>query len=135
MLLTPTSTVDELLLQRTESFALVRVSQGLVHKGLLTLSPTHSDRTLQSSVSLAGLMITCFAGLDMKHTILGKHHYMLYYLFAAAAPRMLMCVDEEGKALPIPVRVGQAVDVVGQAGRPKLSPAFRHIHAGVISRG
>mmetsp|Transcript_8280 Transcript_8280/g.24366 ORF Transcript_8280/g.24366 Transcript_8280/m.24366 type:complete len:927 (+) Transcript_8280:125-2905(+) len=106
---------------------LVRVSQGLVHlgKGLLTLSPTHSDRTLQSSVSLAGLMITCFAGLDMKHTILGKHHYMLYYLFAAAAPRMLMCVDEEGKALPIPVRVGQAVDVVGQAGRPKTITGFQ----------
>lgn len=106
---------------------LVRVSQGLVHlgKGLLTLSPTHSDRTLQSSVSLAGLMITCFAGLDMKHTILGKHHYMLYYLFAAAVPRMLMCVDEEGKALPIPVRVGQAVDVVGQAGRPKTITGFQ----------
>ena len=50
---------------------------------------------------------------------------MLYYLFAAAVPRMLMCVDEEGKALLIPVRVGQAVDVVGQAGRPKTITGFQ----------
>lgn len=28
-------------------------------------------------------------------------------------------VDESGKLLPVPVRVGQAVDVVAQAGRPK----------------
>jgi 26S proteasome regulatory subunit N1 len=106
---------------------LVRVSQGLIHmgKGLLTLSPTHSDRALLSNVALAGLIITAFAGLDMKHTILGKYHYMLYFLFVAAQPRMLMTVDEEGKPLPVAVRVGQAVDVVGQAGRPKTITGFQ----------
>lgn len=106
---------------------LVRVSQGLVHmgKGLLTLSPTHSDRALLSSVALAGLMITAFAGLDMKQTILGKYHFMLYYLFVAAQPRMLMTVDEDGKPLPVSVRVGQAVDIVGQAGRPKTITGFQ----------
>ena len=106
---------------------LVRVSQGLIHmgKGLLTLSPTHSDRALLSNVALAGLIITAFAGLDMKHTILGKYHYMLYFLFVAAQPRMLMTVDEEGKPLPVSVRVGQAVDVVGQAGRPKTITGFQ----------
>ena len=88
-------------------------------KGLLTLSPAHSDKSLNSSVALAGLIIWAFTSLDMKHTILGRHHYMLYYLFVAAQPRMLMTVDEEGKPLPVSVRVGQAVDVVGQAGRPK----------------
>jgi len=31
----------------------------------------------------------------------------------------LPAVDESGKLLPVPVRVGQAVDVVAQAGRPK----------------
>ena len=106
---------------------LVRVSQCLVHmgKGLLTLSPAHSDRALVSNVALAGLIITAFAGLDMKHTILGKHHYMLYYLFVAAQPRMLMTVDEQGEPLQVSVRVGQAVDVVGQAGRPKTITGFQ----------
>ena len=106
---------------------LVRVAQGLVHmgKGLLTLSPAHSDRALVSNVALAGLIITAFAGLDMKDTILGKHHYMLYYLFVAAQPRMLMTVDEQGDPLQVSVRVGQAVDVVGQAGRPKTITGFQ----------
>jgi 26S proteasome regulatory subunit N1 len=57
--------------------------------------------------------------LDMKQTILAKYHFMLYYLFVAAQPRMLMTVDEDGKPIPCAVRVGQAVDVVGQAGKPK----------------
>lgn len=34
-------------------------------------------------------------------------------------PRMLLTVDAEGQLLSVPVRVGQAVDVVAQAGRPK----------------
>jgi 26S proteasome regulatory subunit N1 len=34
-------------------------------------------------------------------------------------PRMLLTVDEEGGLLSVPVRLGQAVDVVAQAGRPK----------------
>lgn len=34
-------------------------------------------------------------------------------------PRFLITLDEDLKALPVNVRVGQAVDVVGQAGRPK----------------
>lgn len=34
-------------------------------------------------------------------------------------PRFLITLDEEMKPLPVSVRVGQAVDVVGQAGRPR----------------
>lgn len=40
-------------------------------------------------------------------------------------PRMLMTVDENLKPLSVPVRVGQAVDVVGQAGRPKTITGFQ----------
>lgn len=117
---------------------LVRVAQGLVHlgKGLLTLSPSHSDRSLNSNVALAGIIISAFTMLDMKHTILGKHHYMLYYLFVAAQPRMLMTVDQDGKPLPVSVRVGQAVDVVGQAGRPKTITGFQtHTTPVLLSAG
>jgi 26S proteasome regulatory subunit N1 len=38
---------------------------------------------------------------------------------------MLMTLDEEGKPLPVTVRVGQAVDVVGQAGKPKTITGFQ----------
>lgn len=51
--------------------------------------------------------------------ILENHHYLLYFLVPAMHPRMLITLDEDLKPLPVSVRVGQAVDVVGQAGRPK----------------
>ena len=40
-------------------------------------------------------------------------------------PRMLLTLDEDGKLLPVPCRVGQAVDVVAQAGRPKTITGFQ----------
>lgn len=105
----------------------VRIAQGLVHmgKGLLTLNPYHSDRFLLSPTALAGLVITLHACLDLKANILGKYHYMLYFLVLAMQPRMLLTVDENLKPLSVPVRVGQAVDVVGQAGRPKTITGFQ----------
>ncbi|XP_031255304.1 26S proteasome non-ATPase regulatory subunit 2 homolog A [Pistacia vera] len=105
----------------------VRIAQGLVHlgKGLLTLNPYHSDRFLLSPTSLAGIVIMLFACLDMKAIIVGKYHYVLYFLALAMQPRMLMTVDEHLKPLSVPVRVGQAVDVVGQAGRPKTITGFQ----------
>uniref|UniRef100_A0A0D3F0N6 26S proteasome non-ATPase regulatory subunit 2 homolog n=1 Tax=Oryza barthii TaxID=65489 RepID=A0A0D3F0N6_9ORYZ len=100
----------------------VRIAQGLVHlgKGLLTLSPYHSDR-----MALGGLVTVLHACLDMKSTILGKYHYILYIIVLAMQPRMLLTVDEDLKPLSVPVRVGQAVDVVGQAGRPKTITGFQ----------
>nr|CAD1827733.1 unnamed protein product [Ananas comosus var. bracteatus] len=105
----------------------VRIAQGLVHlgKGLLTLSPYHSDRFLLSPTALAGLVIILHACLDMKSVILGKYHYLLYILVLAMQPRMMLTVDEKLKPLSVPVRVGQAVDVVGQAGRPKTITGFQ----------
>ncbi|XP_022748924.1 26S proteasome non-ATPase regulatory subunit 2 homolog A-like isoform X2 [Durio zibethinus] len=105
----------------------VRVAQGLVHlgKGLLTLNPYHSDRFLLSPTALAGLVTMLHACLDMKAIVLGKYHFVLYFLVLAMQPRMLMTVDENLKPLPVQVRVGQAVDVVGQAGRPKTITSFQ----------
>ncbi|GMJ09888.1 26S PROTEASOME REGULATORY SUBUNIT S2 1A, 26S proteasome regulatory subunit S2 1A [Hibiscus trionum] len=105
----------------------VRIAQGLVHlgKGLLTLNPYHSDRFLLSPTALAGLVTMLHACLDMKAMVLGKYHYILYFIVLAMQPRMLMTVDENLKPLSVPVRVGQAVDVVGQAGRPKTITGFQ----------
>merc|ERR1711936_1417022 len=106
---------------------MVRIAQGLVHlgKGTLTLNPFHSDRQLMSPVAVAGLMSVLVALLDVKTTILGKSHYLLYGLAAAMQPRMLVTFDEELNPLPVSVRVGQAVDVVGAAGKPKTITGFQ----------
>jgi len=106
---------------------LVRVAQGLVHlgKGLLSLHPLHSDRALPSATALAALATVAFAALDAKETLLGKHACLLYSLFPAISPRMLHTVDQAGAPLPVPVRVGEALDTVAQAGRPKTITGFQ----------
>lgn len=101
---------------------MVRVAQGLVHmgKGTLTINPFHTDRSVLSRVSAAGLLTVAVSLIDNpKAFILGSDHYLLYYLVVAMQPRFLITLDEELKPLKVNVRVGQAVDVVGQAGRPK----------------
>ncbi|KAF8379149.1 hypothetical protein HHK36_028578 [Tetracentron sinense] len=82
---------------------------------ILTLAPYHSEHFLLSPTALAGIITLLHACLDMKSIILGKYQY----------PRMLMTVDENLKPLSVPVQVGQAVDVVGQAGRPKTITGFQ----------
>ena len=100
---------------------LVRVAQGLLHmgKGLTTLSPYHSDRSLLSPRSLAGLLTLLHCGTDPVATLCGKPAFMLYYICPAVRPRMLLTVDEAGDVVPVSVRVGTAVDTVAQAGQPK----------------
>jgi hypothetical protein len=39
--------------------------------------------------------------------IVGKYHYLLYFLALAIQPRMLVTFDESLRPLPVPVRVGQ----------------------------
>ncbi|KAJ3164106.1 proteasome regulatory particle base subunit [Geranomyces variabilis] len=105
----------------------VRIAQGLVHlgKGTLTLNPFHSNRTLLSPVAVAGLMVNLVAFTDTKNLIFARGHYLLYHLIISAYPRLLMTLDEQLKPFPVTVRVGQAVDVVGQAGRPKTITGFQ----------
>ncbi len=64
---------------------MVRIAQGLVHmgKGTMTLNPYHSDNQLLSPVSLAGLLGLVVSCLDIKSTLLGKSHYLLYALTTA----------------------------------------------------
>ena len=49
---------------------------------------------------------------------------------------MLVTFDEKMRPLPVPVRVGQAVDVVGQAGKPKTITGFQtHTTPVLLSQG
>jgi len=105
----------------------VRLAQGLTHagKGLVTFSPYHPDRNVCHPVVLAGIVSLMHILLDFNTLVLGKHHFLLFVLACAIRPRMLVTVDEDLKALPVSVRVGQAVDTVGQAGRPKTITGFQ----------
>lgn len=101
---------------------MVRIAQGLLHmgKGTMSISPFHTDRTVLSRVSAAGLLTVAISLIENpKAFILGEHHYLLYHLAIAMNPRFLITLDEDLKPVQLNVRVGQAVDVVGQAGRPK----------------
>ncbi|KAI0111368.1 26S proteasome regulatory complex, non-ATPase subcomplex, Rpn1 subunit [Daldinia grandis] len=104
-----------------ETLFIVRIAQGLLHmgKGTMTLNPFHTDRQILSRVATSGLLATLVAMIDAKQFITSNSHYLLYYLITAMHPRFLVTLDEDLKPLTVNVRVGQAVDVVGQAGRPK----------------
>lgn len=103
------------------SLFMVRIAQGLLHmgKGTLSVNPFHTDRQVMSRVAAAGLLTVLVAMIDAKQFILAEHHYLLYFLITAMHPRFLVTLDENLQPLTVNVRVGQAVDVVGQAGRPK----------------
>eukprot|EP01062_Namystynia_karyoxenos_P059410 TRINITY_DN50860_c0_g1_i1.p1 TRINITY_DN50860_c0_g1~~TRINITY_DN50860_c0_g1_i1.p1 ORF type:complete len:941 (+),score=453.74 TRINITY_DN50860_c0_g1_i1:95-2917(+) len=113
---------------------LVRVAQGLVSmgKGHITCTPVLSDRSIVSPVALGGLLVVMFAMMDAKNTILGQHHYMLFYLVTAMNPRFLVTlIEEEGGGdddlaeKSVSVRVGTAVDTVAMAGNPKRITGFQ----------
>lgn len=105
----------------------VRIAQAMLHmgKGLLTLNPMHSDRMITSGPALGGVLTLIYSCLDLKSTLLDKTHYLLYYLTCAMNPRMLITVNEDLSWRPVTVRVGQAVDTVGQAGKPKTITGFQ----------
>lgn len=109
-----------------DTLFMVRIAQGLLHlgKGALTLSPFNVERTVLSNTALASLLTISVALLDPRAFILNDSttetsHELLYYLTPAVKPKMLVTIDENLQPLKVNVRVGQAVDVVGQAGKPK----------------
>merc|ERR1740139_1406503 len=105
----------------------VRIAQGLLHmgKGLLSLNPMHSDRILTCGPSLGAILILLHSCLDLKTSLLDKTHYLLYYATCAMYPRMLITVSEDMSWRPVTVRVGQAVETVGQSGKRKTITGFQ----------
>lgn len=73
------------------------------------------------------------SALDMKSTLAGNHPHLLYLLASALRPRMLMTLDSEGKLLPVPVRVGQAVDTVAQVCLRRPRPSRLHFLEGTLT--
>jgi 26S proteasome regulatory subunit N1 len=128
------SRVAGLLRQLSEFYAkeashlfVVRIAQGLnaLGKGLIGLGPFSSDRLLMNGPAVAGLLTLFHACLDLKGTLLDKMHYLLFFATTAMNPRFMSTVDEDLNPVSASVRVGQAVETVGQAGRPKTITGFQ----------
>jgi 26S proteasome regulatory subunit N1 len=117
----------------------VRLAQGLLHagKGLVTISPYHSDRSLMLQPAVCGLLTVLVCCLDLKASLLGRLHYLLFALAPALRPRMVFCVDESlSPQVGVSIRVGTSVDVVGQAGKPKTITGFQtHTSPALLSVG
>lgn len=105
----------------------IRISQGLLYmgKGMLTIDPKYSEKFLLSKVGMAGIIIFLTALYDVGQTILAKHHYFIFYLSLSMYPKFLFTLNDKLEQMKISVRVGQAVDVVGQAGKPKKITGFQ----------
>ncbi|KAG7091885.1 hypothetical protein E1B28_008286 [Marasmius oreades] len=106
---------------------MVRIAQGLLHmgKGTIGVNPFYQDRSIMHKPAVAGLLAVLTAFTDAKGFVLDRHHWMLYFLVNAMSPRFMITLDEELNNLAVTVRVGQAVDVVGQAGKPRTISGFQ----------
>merc|ERR1712087_925167 len=130
---------------------MIRIAQGLIHlgKGLLTIKCFHSDRFLLSKVSICGILTTLFCNIGTSYppkrdpsasekyippwsgntiSLLSQFHYLLFTLNLCVKPRMLITLDADKKLKPLitTVRVGQALDTVGAAGKnPKRITGFQ----------
>lgn len=104
--------------KESDALFMTRLSQGLVHLGKGTLSlDIFNDAQVLNKVSLASLL-TVLVGM-MSPEFMLKNHSLFYYLNSATRPKYIVTLDEEGNPIKASVRVGQAVDTVGQAGKPK----------------
>ena len=127
-----------------DALFIVRVSQGLLHmgKGTIGINPFYLDRQIMSKNAVCGLLATLLAFSDAKAcewarsdpfiyllitiiVILAESHWMLFWLATAMYPRFLITLDEKLDMSPVTVRVGQAVDVVLQAGKPRTISGFQ----------
>jgi 26S proteasome regulatory subunit N1 len=82
-------------------------------------------RLLLNGPGMAGILTVLHACIDIKGTILDKYHYILYYLSISMNPRYLTLFDADLNPVRTNVRVGLAVETVGQAGRPKTITGFQ----------
>lgn len=107
----------------------VRFAQGLLHsgKGILHASPLHAHKSLICKPSLMALISICSIFLSLgPEFLIDKNPGLFFLLVPALYPRFLMTLDAKTlEPLNVSVRVGQAVDVVGQAGRPKTITGFQ----------
>jgi len=105
-------------------------------KGLLTLSQYLQEGFLTNKVGMAGLLIVFTLMTNIEEFVVKNNHYMLSYLSLAFNSKYLFVLDENLKEMDINLRVGQALDVVGQVGKPRQVTGFQtHTAPVIVSQG
>lgn len=101
-----------------DALFITRLAQGLLHlgKGTLTMD-VYNDSHVLNKVSLASLL-TVLVGMSSPSFML-QHHQLFFFLNSGVRPKYIITVNEDGEPIKVNVRVGQAVETVGQAGKPK----------------
>jgi len=81
----------------------VRIAQGLLHagKGLMTLSPFHSENTLMSGPAMAAVLTLLHCCLDLKNTLLPPSN--LHFLLCVAPPPPPRCRSGARRPDPHPL--------------------------------
>lgn len=113
---------------------IIQISIGLCHlgQGLMSLSPTYDDNGTINPVALGSLLVLAFAAIQTKDILTQQDPLLLYFVAPAISPRFLATLNEDLEIIPIQVRVGTAIDVVGQAGKPKAITGFQTLETPVI---
>lgn len=113
---------------------LLQIAEGMTHlgQGLMTLSPTYGDSMLIHPVALGSLMTIAFACIHTESLIVAQDPILLYFIAPAIGPRFLVTLNEDLEIFPLPVRVGSAIDVVGQAGKPRSITGFQTLDTPII---
>ena len=81
---------------------------------------------------MAGLLIIFTLMTNMQEFLINNNHYMLSYLGLSFNPKYLFVLDENLQEMDINLRVGQALDTVGQVGKPRQVTGFQTHTAPVI---
>ncbi|KAH8738545.1 proteasome regulatory subunit S2 [Cryptosporidium ryanae] len=112
----------------------VRISQGMLYmgKGLVTINPIYSDKTLLNPITLISIVSTLNLALRSKTIFYGNYHYLLLTIVPGIMPRYLVTVDGSLSPIQTLVRVGQIVDTVGQAGNPRKITGFQTHNSPVL---
>ena len=103
---------------------MIRIAQGMVHmgKGIIGVNMNYNEH-LTTFTGTAGLLAVLVGVMDTK--LVMEAPFLLYFLNIAAYPKYCMTLDTDLKLVKTNVRVGQGVDVVGQAGKPKRITGFQ----------
>jgi 26S proteasome regulatory subunit N1 len=123
-----------------DTLFMVRIAQGFVHmgKGTIGVTPFFQDRQILNGNAVAGLLSLLVSFTEARDFVLGKHHWMLYWLAMSMFPQFLIMLDEDGEEKDVTVRVGQAVNTIGLAGtRSGISGITTHsapVRVGTVDR-
>ena len=120
--------------ENSQIVSMLQISEGLTQlgQGLMTLSPTYGDNTLLNPVALSSLLTIAYSCINSDGFLLEQEPLIMFFISPAISQRFLVTLDENLNIIRLQVRVGTAIDVVGQAGKPRSITGFQTLDTPVI---